>query len=1241
MAVERYKSYVMRVVATYALFASLWIFFSDLLLAGVADEGTLLEISVFKGLFFVATSAVLLTIAFLRAPRGEPKKRLRGATASAAPIVALTAAVVAVLGIAHFAYRTQSAMVRTDAIQKLEALSHLEVDAIARWLEQRRGDAEVLARDPLRRERLSRWLETRDAEDAESLEETLAILRGSQSYHGVALVDSSGTLLLGDEQARSDTPEFRAAVARAGTGTRVVLLDLHKRQDGSIHMAWLAPIYDPEMTRGEPLAVAVLDVDSATWLNPFLAAWPMPSRTGENALVRREGDAVVPLVDTRLGHGEPLARRIPLDRVDLPAVRHVRFGDTTATGKDYRGERVIAAMATIPATGWTLVAKMDEAEALAEIEGLAFVVGLSIIFALTGGLGIAVLLWQRQRLDAAYREIDQRHRAQAAEERFRSTFEQAAVGIAHVGLDGSWIRCNRRLAAIAGYEGEDLMGVPIAELVHPAERFAVARSLFQLARNEKTTVTTQHRIRHRDGSIVWVAVTASIVRDAADAAPYVVAVIEDISARRAAEEALRASEERFDLAMRGSADGLWDWDLATGEIFRSPRCREILGFDTENAGDEWSNWKHRVHPDDRPRAEAHLRDVITGRAEALSTEFRLLMPDGAWRHILSRGFVVRDGRGRALRVVGTHADITDRKRDEADLRRAAAVFTNSQEGVVITDARGRVIDVNPAFTTITGWPRDAIVGDTMRRLHSGRHDPSFYTEMWKTIDRIGHWQGEIWNRRRDGEIFPEWLTISSVRDETGRIANYVGTFIDIGQIKQSEARLSHLAHHDPLTDLPNRVLLLDELDRAIESALHDEVIGAVLFLDLDRFKNVNDSLGHAAGDELLWLVSQRLREVLPAGAMLARLGGDEFVGLVRAIEGREPAAELAHHLIERLDQPFVLTDGQEIFISTSIGISLFPTDGRIANELIQHADTALYEAKAAGRATHRFYEEVLTAAAANRLETEAGLRRALERGEFELHYQPQVTTSDGRVRGVEALLRWRDPIHGLIMPDRFIPIAEETGLIIPIGEWVLRNACRQMREWIDAGIGLDTVAVNLSPREFQRADVPRRIADVLAETGVPARHLEIEITEGALMDQGPIADRRLAALRELGVRLSIDDFGTGWSSLAYLRRLPIDKLKIDRSFVADMPDDPTSVEITSAIVSLARNLKLEVLAEGVETRAQFDELVRLGCDFVQGWLFAPPLPAADIPLLLGKPAAGRQRGRRKNSARPRRARAAE
>ena len=1229
MMFDRRRIFLIGSAASYAVIAALWAGFSysTSILSNPADNST--SISADKEMLLVLAAVPLLWMVLAWMQRGEaspssPREPAFRFDVSWAPIAALGAAVIAVLLIANVAYRSQAEAIRRDALFQLEAVAKLEVDAIARWLDERRGDADQFARNPAQRDVLARWIETRQPEDAEILEDSLNVVRGSQDHNAVALVDREGRLLIGDEAARSDASEFLTAVNRAATGTAVQMLDLHRRADGSIHLGFLAPIYDQQMARGEPLAIAVVDVTPAGWLDPQLASWPLTSKTGEFILVRRQGDELVSLIGTRTQPNSALIFTIPLTRTELPAVRHVLFGDATSDSMDWRGIRVLAAMATVGPSSWTLVAKMEASEAFAALNGLAIGAGLSTALALAICLGLAFLLWQRQRLDMAYREIEQRRKVRVAEERFRATFEQAAVAIAHVTLDGRWMWFNRQFAAVVGYDHAALEQMSVADVLHPDERAEVAQSLEFLTRGEIDRLVSERRIVRSDGEVLWVSITASLVRDAPIASSYVVAMIEDVSARRAAETALRASEERFELAMRGANDGLWDWNVAASEIYFSPRWASMLGYEPDEIACTFEAWMELIHPDEVAAVRVQVAEVLDGWTESFAGEFGMRAKDGSWRAILSRGFALRDEAGRAIRLIGTHTDITDRKRVEADLRRAAAVFGNTHEGVVITDPQGRVIDINPAFSRITGWEREAVIGNSPRLLNSGRHDATFYADMWRSIGEEGHWQGEIWNRRKSGEIYPEWLTISAVRDDAGTVVNYVGTFIDIGALKQSEARLTHLAHHDSLTDLPNRVLLLEELDRAIEAASACGGMGAVLFLDLDRFKNVNDSLGHAAGDQLLWLVSRRLRDLLPEGAMLARLGGDEFVCLIRDVGQHEQASALARRLIDDLNRSFVLSGGQEIFISASIGISLFPNDGAVANELIQHADAALYEAKGAGRSTHRFYEVLLTTAASIRLETEAGLRRALARDEFELHYQPLVTTVDGRVRGVEALLRWRDPVRGLIAPDQFIPIAEETGLIIAIGEWVLKTACRQMHEWLEAGLGLQTMAVNLSPREFQRPDIVRRITTVLEETGMSAKHLELEITEGALMDQGEEAEKRLAALKALGLRLSIDDFGTGWSSLAYLRRLPIDKLKIDRSFVRDMPGDPTAVEIASAIVSLAGNLGLEVLAEGVETREQFESLVQLGCDVVQGYLFAHPLPAADLPLFLGRP--GRDHG---------------
>ncbi|MBI3275166.1 MAG: EAL domain-containing protein, partial [Methylocystis sp.] len=547
------------------------------------------------------------------------------------------------------------------------------------------------------------------------------------------------------------------------------------------------------------------------------------------------------------------------------------------------------------------------------------------------------------------------------------------------------------------------------------------------------------------------------------------------------------------------------------------------------------------------------------------------------------------------------------------------MFASTHEGVVITDTDSRIIAVNPAFLAITGYSEAELLGEGMRILHSGRQAPEFYERMWRSIIEEGRWHGEIWNRRKCGEIYLEWLTISAVRNGAGQVVNYVGVFTDItGLIKRFEDELERIAHHDQLTDLPNRLLLLSRLEQAMTQAARSNKAGAVLFIDLDRFKDVNNSLGHPAGDELLKLVGRRLREKLSPTDTLARLGGDEFVVVLDELSHPEDAGRVADQLINELsDRPFALAGGREVVLGASIGIAVFPQDGESPHDLLQHADAALQEAKGHGRATYRFYSAALTEAASARLEMEMRLRRALEHDEFVLHYQPLVSLADGKVTGVEALVRWQDPQIGLVPPDRFIPLAEETGLIIPLGEWVLRTACMQMKKWLTVDACIKSVAVNLSARQFQQSDIHERVRAILTETALPGHCLELEITESALLQLDRVISLKIACLKALGVTMAIDDFGAGYSSLAYLKKFPIDKLKIDRSFVRDAPKDATDMQIIVAIIALARALGLQVLAEGVETQAQLDALKQHGCDMAQGYLFGRPLPEAELAIMLG------------------------
>jgi diguanylate cyclase (GGDEF)-like protein/PAS domain S-box-containing protein len=650
-------------------------------------------------------------------------------------------------------------------------------------------------------------------------------------------------------------------------------------------------------------------------------------------------------------------------------------------------------------------------------------------------------------------------------------------------------------------------------------------------------------------------------------------------------------------------------------------CRSLRA----SAGELVGRSVESLFPPEQAAAMRQSDQVVMRGNRSVTDVVPLTTPDGDRDFSFTKN-PLRDSRGVCVGICAVGRDITDSKRDEATRRQWAMAFESTRDGVMITDPRGRILTVNRAFTTISGYSAESLVGQTPRILRSGRHGPEFYQAMWQALQGTGHWQGEVWNRRSNGEVFPQLLSVSAVRDADDRVVNYVSVATDVSPLQRSEASLAQLAHFDPLTNLPNRRAIQRHLEDAIARCVRHGGELAVLYIDLDGFKTVNDSLGHPAGDELLLAVANRLTLRLRETDKLGRLGGDEFLVLLEGIKSSSEAAVVARDLLATLAAPIPLVCGRVAYVTGSMGISVLP-EGQptTAVEMMRDADTAMYRAKDQGRNRFCFYTADLNAIAIAKLEMEGALCQALARGELLLHYQPKIDAASGRIAGVEALLRWRREDR-LVPPGQFIPIAEQSSLILDIGAWVIDKACAQVRAWLDAGAPAPRIAVNVAARQFAAGDLDIVLTKALERHDVPAACLEVELTESMLMDRPEKTAPMLQRIRRLGVSLSLDDFGTGYSNLGYLQQFPLDFLKIDQSFVRAMGGEPDGTVLVDAIISLAHRLGLKVVAEGVETAAQRDYLLLRGCDELQGYLFSRPLDITALDAWLrGREVEGRAR----------------
>ena len=787
---------------------------------------------------------------------------------------------------------------------------------------------------------------------------------------------------------------------------------------------------------------------------------------------------------------------------------------------------------------------------------------------------------------------------------------------------------NRHLGQTLGYSRTELaqMGDRFWELLLHPEDAAHFQALRQHQREtgHSEPLHCQLRFRHHDGSWRCYDIREQVLtRDPDGLVTRIIGVGKDVTVQIEASQSLRDSEQRYRMLAESISDVIFSTDSQLQLNYVSPSVKAVLGYQAE-----WifnNGWQSIIaNPAqltgiyslmERVSNAMGDREQLAQLRSQLPTQlflFDCLRADGRKIPIELRLVLVWDDQQHFEGVLGVGRDISQQRRAEKDLRMAATVFEHSTSAILITDPAGYIVQANEAFSRVSGYAVSDVLDQLPGMLTVEQQQEGHLRYVVKQLHQRGSWEGEVWLKRRDGDHYPAWVGITAVLDDEGDLASYVCFFTDISERKASEQRIHRLAYYDALTHLPNRTLFQDRLHTALQQADRQKAWVVLMFLDLDRFKPINDSLGHAAGDRMLKDMALRLLACVDDDDTVARMGGDEFTLLLQPRATREMALNRAIHVAENilasLVRPFVL-ENREFFVTASIGIALSPQDGSELSQLMKNADTAMYHAKERGKNNFQFYQAEMNASALERLELESDLRHAMEQNEFILYYQPQFSGDGKRLTGAEALLRWRHPTRGLVPPGDFIPVIEELGLVVDVGDWVLREASRQLKAWHKAKVRVPKVSVNISARQFSDGQLGTRIATILEETGLPPACLELELTESILMREVNEALQILASLKNLGLSIAVDDFGTGYSSLNYLKQFPIDVLKIDRTFVDGLPEGEQDAQIARAIIAMAHSLNLAVIAEGVETHEQLEFLREHGCDEVQGYLFGRPMPA--------------------------------
>jgi len=794
-------------------------------------------------------------------------------------------------------------------------------------------------------------------------------------------------------------------------------------------------------------------------------------------------------------------------------------------------------------------------------------------------------------------------------EGFQAIFDFAAAGIARVGPDGKWLEVNKRLCEIVGYSADELLRLRFQDITHPGDLDTDIYYLKQLLAGNIQSFTSEKRYVRKSGEPVWVNLAVAVEKNEDGSSKDFITVIEDISARKQIEQSLRIAQQSLDHTLeaicRISPDGKIVYaNEATCRHLGYSRD-ELQGMSVPDIDPNWTQQAWDAGSKLIMSKELSLFETLHKRKDGTIIPVEIFAT-----------YINLDGEAYFHASV---RDITTRKSTENQLRIAASTF-ETHDAIMVTDAKGDILRVNQSFVSVTGFSEDEVIGKNPRILRSGKHDRPFYEAMWQQLLNTGVWDGEIWDRRKNGEIYPKWLTITAVKNISGETSEYIAIFSDITERKKSEEEIHALAFYDALTKLPNRRLLIDRLHQAISASVRSGLNGALLFIDLDHFKTLNDTLGHHVGDQLLQQVALRILSCVRECDTVARLGGDEFVVMLPDIDQDMEVSgaltkQIGRKVLDALNHIYSF-GGHEFHCSSSIGITLFNDRTTSVDDLLKQADIAMYQAKTAGRNALRFFDPEMQAIINHQATLERELHKAVENEQFELYYQIQYSNNDLPL-GAEALIRWRHPERGMVSPAEFIPIAESSHLIIEVGNWVLNTACKQLQEWAQYDLSHKLIlAINVSAHQFGMPDFVDTVENAIKTYRIEPSRLKLELTESVILrDVAEVIDK-MHALKVLGIRLSLDDFGTGYSSLSYLKKLPLDQIKIDQSFVRDIVSDASDAMMVKTIIEMAKNFRLNVIAEGVETTEQFEFLKKNGCLAYQGYLFSKPVPIAEFETLL-------------------------